>query len=87
MDFLKQWLAELILLAALVFGVTRIARMNLLGYFLVLAIPPLLLSLVALLSQPNAFYQQQGYLALAALLALLAWPLAAWIAPERRPAA
>ena len=86
-DFLKQWLAELILLAALVFGVTRIARMNLLGYFLVLAIPPLLLSLVALLSQPNAFYQQQGYLALAALLALLAWPLAAWIAPERRPAA
>ena len=37
-DFVKQWLAELILLSVLVFGVRYVMRFNLLGCFLVLAI-------------------------------------------------
>ena len=83
-DFLKQWIAQLVLLAVVVFGVTRLARMNLLGYFLVLTIPPLILGTEELLSQPNAYYHQQGYLALVALLALLVWPLGAWLASESK---
>jgi membrane protease YdiL (CAAX protease family) len=81
-DFAKQWIAQLVFLALLVFGVTRVARMNLLGYFLVLAIPPLILGAEELLSQPNAYYHQQGYFLVVALLALLIWPAAAWIASE-----
>jgi len=66
-------------------GVSRVARMNLLGYFLALAIPNLILGAQELLSQPNAFYHQQGYLVLATLAALLLWPLAAWLAGRERP--
>jgi len=76
-DFVKQWIAQTIFLGAVVFGVTRVARMNLLGYFLALAIPTLLLGAVELLGQPNAFYRQQGYLVMAVLAALLLWPLGA----------
>jgi len=56
-----------------------VARMNLLGYFLALAIPTLLLGAVELLGQPNAFYRQQGYVVLVVLAALLLWPLSAWL--------
>ena len=82
-DFLKQWIAQLIFLAAVVFGVTRVARMNLLGYFLVLSVPALILGAEELLSQPNSYYHQQGYLTLAALVVLLLWPVAAWFAAAR----
>ena len=78
-DFVKQWLAQLIFLAVAVFGITRVVRLNLLGYFLVLTIPSLLLGAQEMLSQPNPFYRQQGYLVIAALVALLLWPLAAWL--------
>jgi membrane protease YdiL (CAAX protease family) len=77
-DFLKQWLAQLILLAAVVFGIARVARLNLLGYFLVLAVPSLILGAQELLSQPNGLYRQQGYIVIAALTALLLWPLVEW---------
>jgi hypothetical protein len=83
-DFLKQWLAQLVFLAVVVFGIVRVVRLNLLGYFLVLAIPSLALGAQELLSQPNGFYRTQGYLVLAVLAALLIWPLAAWqLGPER----
>ncbi|HSC44962.1 MAG TPA: hypothetical protein VLC94_03990, partial [Candidatus Acidoferrum sp.] len=85
-DFMKQWLAQAIFLGVVFIGVTRVARMNLLGYFLVLAIPSLLLGAVELLGQPNAFYHQQGYLVVTALGALLLWPLAAWLgAADKQP--
>jgi hypothetical protein len=84
-DFLKQWLAQIIFLAVVVIGSARVARLNLLGYFLVLAIPSLVLGAQELLSQPNAFYRQQGYVVLAALAALLIWPLAAWLTGPQRP--
>jgi hypothetical protein len=78
-DFIKQWIARAVFLAVVVFGIAKVARLNLLGYFLVLAIPGLLLGAVELLSQPNAFYHQQGAICLGALGVLLIWPLAAWL--------
>jgi hypothetical protein len=79
-DFAKQWIARAVFLAVVVvFGVTKVVRLNLLGYFLVLAIPGLLLGAVELLSQPNAFYHQQGAICLGALAVLLIWPVAAWL--------
>jgi len=83
-DFVKQWLAQLIFLAVVVFGIARVARLNLLGYFQVLAIPSLVLGAQELLSQPNGFYRQQGYIVIAALVGLLLWPVAEWI--RARPA-
>lgn len=84
-DFLKQWITQVMFLAAVVLGVSRVARMNLLGYFLALAIPNLILGAQELLSQPNAFYHVQGYIVLATLAALLLWPLATWLAGRERP--
>jgi len=86
-DFVKQWLAQLIFVAVVVFGVSRVVRLNLLGYFLVLAIPTLLIGASELLGQPNAFYHQQGYLALAALALLLLWPLSGWLRGKQQEAA
>jgi len=90
-DFTKQWVVKAVFLAVVVFGIMKVVRLNLMGYFLVLAIPQLLLGAVELLSQPNAFYRQQGMVCAAVLGALLAWLIAAWLtakdAPEDRLAA
>jgi membrane protease YdiL (CAAX protease family) len=83
-DFVKQWLAQIIFLTVVMIGSARVARLNLLGYFLVLAIPSLIMGAQELLSQPNRFYRQQGYVVLAALAGLLIWPLVEWI--KARPA-
>ena len=84
-DFVKQWIAQGVYLAVVVFGVTKLVRLNLLGYFLLLAIPGLLLGAVELLSQPNAFYRQQGALCLGALAVLLIWPLVEWLTAKNAP--
>ena len=78
-DFVKQWILSAIFLAIVVFGVARVARLNLLGYFLVLAISTLLLGIGELLPQPNGFYHVQGIVCVAALAALIIWPVAAWL--------
>jgi membrane protease YdiL (CAAX protease family) len=83
-DFAKQWIARAVFLAVVVFGVTQIARLNLFGYFLVLAIPGLLLGALEMLSQPNGFYRLQGELCLAALAVLVIWPVAAWLTAKDR---
>jgi hypothetical protein len=77
-DFAKQFLARLILLGVLVFGVRFVMRFNLLGCFLVVAGTSLVTGAAELLAQPDAFYRTNGYAVLIALLALLAWPFAAW---------
>jgi hypothetical protein len=77
-DFAKQWLAELILLGVLVFGVRYVMRFNILGCFLVLGITALALDAAELLGQPDRFYQLNGYAVVLALLILLMWPLLAW---------
>src|SRR5262249_7396307 len=84
-DFLKQWLAQLVFLAVVVAGIARVVRMNLLGYFLVLAVPSLLLGAQELLSQPDGFYRRQGYLVIATLALLLIWPLSRWLMGSPKP--
>jgi membrane protease YdiL (CAAX protease family) len=77
-DFAKQFLAGAILLAVLVVGVTRVVRFNLLGYFLIAAGTTVVAGASKLISQPDAFYQVNGYAILLMLIVLLAWPLLAW---------
>jgi hypothetical protein len=82
-DFAKQWLASAIFLAVVVFGVMRVVRFNLLGYFLVLVVSALLSGAVELLSQPNGFYHTQGVACLMVLAAILAWPVVSWMRAGR----
>jgi membrane protease YdiL (CAAX protease family) len=77
-DFAKQFLAQFILLGALVFGVRRVMRFNLLGCFLIVAGTSLSAGVAELLAQPDPFYRMNGYAALIALILLFAWPAAAW---------
>jgi CAAX prenyl protease-like protein len=77
-DFAKQFLARVILLGVLVFGVRFVMRFNLLGCFLVVAGTSLVSGASELLAQPNAFYRTNGYAVLVVLALLFAWPLAAW---------
>jgi len=77
-DFAKQFLARLILLGVLVFGVRYVMRFNLLGCFLVVAGTSLVSGAAEMLAQPDAFYRSNGYAVLLVLLLLFAWPLAAW---------
>jgi hypothetical protein len=82
-DFAKQFVSQAVILAVLVFGVTRVVRFNLLGYFLVAASTALLAGASKLVAQPDAFYKTNGYVVFFVLIALLAWPLVAW---QRSPA-
>ena len=76
-DFAKQFLSGALLLGLLVFGITRVVRFNMLGYFLVLAGTSLLAAAAKLVSQPDGFYRGNGYAVLLMLAGLLAWPLVA----------
>ena len=78
LDFLEQFVAATILLAVVVFGIRRVARFTLLGWFLVIACTRLLSGGLELLAQPNKFYQTQGYIVMTALGLLLLWPLVTW---------
>jgi len=78
-DFVKQYLANVVLLGLVVFGIARVARFNILGWFLVLAVTSLLGGAIELLSQPNPFYRMQGYGVILLLVILLAWPLVSWM--------
>lgn len=77
-DLGKQFLGRLILLTALVFGVQRLMRFNILGCFLVVASTSLVSGAAELLGQPDSFYRANGYAVLLALVLLFIWPLAAW---------
>jgi hypothetical protein len=77
-DFAKQWLAQLIFLGVLVFGVRRVMRFNTLGCFMVLGVIALVSNAGDLLGQADRFYRWNGYAVVAALVLLLAWPLVAW---------
>jgi membrane protease YdiL (CAAX protease family) len=78
LDFLKQFLLNLILLALVVFGMRRVVRFNVLGLFVIVAGTNLLGSALQLSRQTDGFYRFQAYLVLAVLALLLAWPLVAW---------
>jgi len=87
-DFVKYFLARLILLGFVVFGIRRIARLNMLGWFLVIVCTGLLGAGLELLGQPDAFYRSQGHIVLTALVVLLLWPLVLWrLKPAEKQAA
>ena len=77
-DFLQQFLASLLILGIVVFGIRRVARFNLLGIFLVVASTASPAGAVEMFSQADGFYRSQGYFIVAALVLLLGWPLVAW---------
>jgi len=77
-DLAKQFLARLLLLTVLVFGVRWVMRFNLLGGFLVAAGTFLLGGAAELTAQPDSFYRANGYAVLAAMVLLFAWPLIGW---------
>jgi membrane protease YdiL (CAAX protease family) len=77
-DFLKQFLVSAIMLTVVVYGIQRLVRFNLLGLFLIVACTALLGTSSELLTQPNEFYRLNGYVILAVIVLLLAWPLVVW---------
>jgi len=77
-DFLKKFLVSCVLLGFAVFGIRWVARFNLLGWFLVAACVGLVGGASQLLTQPNTFYRTEGYIVVAAIIALLGWPMLAW---------
>ena len=77
-DFLKQFLASVLVLGFVVFGIRNVARFNLLGLFLAVTSTMLLGGATQMLQQPDSFYRIQGYWIVAALVLLLGWPLVAW---------
>ena len=77
-DFLKQFLASGILLTAVVVGIRRIVRFNLLGLFLIVVCTGILSVAAELITEPNAFYRANAYACLIAVVVLLAWPLLLW---------
>jgi hypothetical protein len=76
--FLKSLLgaAAAIAIAALV--VRYVLRMNLLGYFLLIAGSTLLSNGMRLLQQPDNFFRLNGFAVIAGLILLFAWPFLAW---------
>jgi membrane protease YdiL (CAAX protease family) len=77
--FLRDAAFHAVTIAALWLGVTRIARFNVMGYFLLAAMTVLVPGAVELLGQPNAYFRANGYAVIALALALLAWPLLSWL--------
>lgn len=86
-DFVKQFAGETIVLAVAVWGVLQIGRLNLLGYFLLIACIVLFEGASDLLLQPQSFYRANGIGVVAFLLALLAWPLILWHTNRSAPSA
>jgi membrane protease YdiL (CAAX protease family) len=76
--FFREAAFHLVAVAALWYGVTHIARFNVLGYFLLAAMIVLVPGAIELLEQPNPYLHANGYAVLAFALALLAWPLMRW---------
>ena len=77
--YFREAAFHLLAVAALWYAVTRIARFNVLGYFLLAAMIALVPSAVELLDQPNPYQHANGYAVLAFALAMLAWPLMRWL--------
>jgi hypothetical protein len=76
--FFREAAFQLAALAALWYGVTRIARFNALGYFLLAAMLTMLPGATELIEQPNPYLRANGYAILVFALAILVWPLMRW---------
>jgi membrane protease YdiL (CAAX protease family) len=77
-SFLREAAVHLMIVLVLWYGVTRIVRFNVLGYFLLAAMLALIPSAISLLQQPNPYFHMNGYAVVAFAVGILAWPLLRW---------
>jgi hypothetical protein len=77
-SFLRDAAFHLVAIIAIWFGVTRIVRFNVMGYFLLAAIVALAPGAMEMLDQPNPYFHANGYVVIAFALAVLAGPLIHW---------
>jgi membrane protease YdiL (CAAX protease family) len=82
--FLRDALFHLVMVAAIWLLVTRVARFNVVGYFLLAAIISVVPAAAELLQQPNAYFRMNGYATVVSVLLLAGWPLRSWIRPKWR---
>ena len=76
--FFRDAAFHLLAVVVLWYGVTHIARFNVLGYFLLAAMITMVPAAIELLRQPNPYLHANGYAMVACSLAILAWPLVEW---------
>jgi membrane protease YdiL (CAAX protease family) len=76
--FFREAAFHLVAAVAVWFGVSRIVRFNMMGYFLLAAMITMGPAAVKLLEQPNPYFHTNGYAVLACMVAMLAWPLVSW---------
>ena len=77
-SFFIEAAVHLVVVWVLWYGVTRIVRFNVLGYFLLAAMLALIPTAIGLLQEPNAYFHANGYAVIAFAIATLAWPLVRW---------
>ncbi len=77
-DFARQFAMRLVLVVILWVGVRRLVQFNMMGYFLVAAVPGLLSAGAVLIKQPNSFFRMNGWAVMIGAVVLLAWPVMAW---------
>ena len=83
--FFREAAFQLLLVAALWYGVAHIARFNVLGYVLLAAMLTLVPGAIDLLEQPNSYLHANGYAVLAIAIGILVWPLMRWQGGAARP--
>ncbi|HET6142943.1 MAG TPA: type II CAAX endopeptidase family protein [Candidatus Acidoferrales bacterium] len=77
-SFFREAAVHLVVVLVLWYGVTRIVRFNVLGYFLLAAMLALISAAIGLLQQPNSDFHANGYAVVAFAVCILAWPLMRW---------
>jgi membrane protease YdiL (CAAX protease family) len=77
-SFLREAAVHLVVIFILWYGVTRIVRFNVLGYFLLAAMLALIPSALGLLQQPNPYFHANAYAVMAFAIGILAWPFVRW---------
>jgi membrane protease YdiL (CAAX protease family) len=76
--FFREAVFHLVAVAALWYGVARIVRFNVLGYFLLSAVIALVPAAIELLEQPNPYLHANGFAVAGIAVAIVAWPLLRW---------
>jgi hypothetical protein len=77
-DLLQSFLVGWASLLLIWWAAHRVARFNLLGYFLIALLTLLVAAAPQMLRQPNLYFRANGWALAAVALALLLWPLLAW---------
>jgi hypothetical protein len=77
--FLHDAMFHVLALVALWFGISKIARFNVMGYFLLAVMIVVVPGAVELLEQPNAYFHANGYAVIVFAAGLLVLPLWMWL--------